>query len=240
MDTAPDTPDPRVREGREVARMFGAIAPTYDLLNHLLSINVDRVWRREAACALAPERGERVLDLCTGTGDLALALVRAGVRVVGADFSGPMLARAWRKAGREGVALELVRGDAQRLPFRDGAFAAASVAFGVRNFQDIPKGLAEISRVLAPGGRLAVLEFSTPRGRLFGPLYAFYFRRILPALGRLISKESGAYGYLPATVGGFPGPEPFAALLTSAGFRVESQRPMTFGIVHLHLARRDR
>lgn len=220
-----------------MSAMFAAITPTYDILNHLLSLNADRHWRAVAAKALRPGPEETVLDLCTGTGDLALALARKGAgRVVGVDFCRPMLARARKKATRKGVPLALAAGDAMGLPFREGAFQGASVAFGVRNFEDRGRGLQELFRVLAPGGRLAVLEFSTPTGRVFGPLYAFYFRRVLPALGRLLSGSSGAYAYLPATVGGFPSPEAFAMELRSAGFEPLGRDPLALGIVHLHRA----
>lgn len=238
MAAARRTPDPRERKGSDVAAMFGAIAPTYDLLNHLLSLNRDRAWRRVAAAALAPRPGWRILDLCTGTGDLGLDLALRGARVTGADFSQPMLARAREKARRSRAELALARGDAMALPFRDGVFHGASVAFGVRNFEDLRRGLGEIHRVLFPGGRLAVLEFSSPGGRLWGPLYRFYFRKVLPLLGRLVSGDSGAYAYLPETVGGFPPPEAFGEILREAGFRVELQRRLTFGVVHLHLARK--
>jgi demethylmenaquinone methyltransferase/2-methoxy-6-polyprenyl-1,4-benzoquinol methylase len=238
MAAARRTPDPRERKGSDVAAMFGAIAPTYDLLNHLLSLNRDRAWRRTASATLAPHPGWKILDLCTGTGDLGLELARCGARVTGADFSQGMLVRAREKALRAGACLALARGDAMALPFRDGAFHAASVAFGVRNFEDLRRGLGELHRVLLPGGRLAVLEFSSPDGRLWGPLYGFYFRKVLPLLGRLVSGDSGAYAYLPATVGGFPPPVAFAEILREVGFGVESQRRLTFGIVHLHLARK--
>lgn len=217
--------------------MFGAIAPTYDLLNHLLSLNVDRLWRHRAVEALHPRPGEVVVDLCTGTGDLALALGRRGARVLGVDFSRPMLERARRKGG--GRPFRWVLGDALRLPLRDRCADGITVAFGVRNFEDLPAGLQEMARVLKPGGRLVVLEFSQPRPGCFGFLYRLYFQKVLPAVGHVVSGVRGPYGYLPATVDLFPGPEAFAELLREAGFGAVVQRPLTGGIATLHAARRE-
>jgi demethylmenaquinone methyltransferase/2-methoxy-6-polyprenyl-1,4-benzoquinol methylase len=228
-------PDPARREGRDVARMFGAIAPTYDRLNHILSLNVDRLWRRRAVRALGAAPGSRILDVCTGTGDLALALLRsADVRVVGVDFSLPMLERAGAKKG--GGEFRRVQGDALDLPLRTAVADGAMVAFGVRNFQDLDRGLKELARVLRMGGRLVILEFSTPRGRLFGSLFRCYFQRVLPRVGRWVSGVEGPYGYLPASVGLFPSDEGLRGRLEDAGFAVESQRPLTGGIATLHVA----
>ncbi len=229
------SPDPARREGNEVARMFGAIAPTYDRLNHLLSLNVDRLWRRRAVKALSVRSGSWVVDVCTGTGDLALALLRRmDVKLVGVDFSLPMLRRAGTKsrAGRMG----LVQGDALDLPLRTAAADGAMVAFGVRNFQDVDRGLGELARVLRPGGRLVILEFSSPKGRLFGPLFRFYFLKILPWVGRRVSGVDGPYGYLPASVDLFPSNDALRGKLEAAGFSVESQVPLTGGVATLHVA----
>lgn len=217
--------------------MFGAIAPTYDLLNHLLSLNVDRLWRREAVRALDPRPGEVVVDLCTGTGDLALALARRGARVLGVDFSRPMVERALKKKPRGSLCLAL--GDALRLPLAESAADGVTVAFGVRNFEDLPAGLGEMARILKPGGRLVVLEFSTPRPGLFGALYRLYFQRVLPAVGRWVSGVRGPYGYLPATVDLFPDAPAFGDLLRKAGFERVVQRPLTGGIATLHTARKE-
>lgn len=232
-------PDPKTRPGNAVADMFGAIAGTYDLLNHLLSLNVDRYWRRLAVDALSPAREDVYLDLCTGTGDLALALLkRRQTRVVGADFSGPMLGIARKKAHRDGYDLPLARADALALPFPAETFDGVMVAFGVRNFQDLDQGLREMARVLKPGGKVAILEFSSPGRSVFGAFYSFYFRRILPLVGRLVSGKSGPYTYLPATVEDFPDAPALAARLEAAGLTVEAQRPLTGGIATLHLCAR--
>lgn len=232
-------PDPQTRHGRAVADMFTAIASTYDLLNHLLSLNVDRHWRNVTVRALALGREGLVLDLCTGTGDLALTLAkRTGARVVGADFSPGMLAVARDKIARRKLRLPLVRADALALPFATASFSGVMVAFGVRNFEDLDAGLREMARVLRPGGKLAVLEFSSPDRSLFGRLYQFYFRRVLPLIGRTISGTPGPYTYLPATVEGFPDAPAFAGKLRAAELEVLEQRRLTGGIATLHLARK--
>jgi demethylmenaquinone methyltransferase/2-methoxy-6-polyprenyl-1,4-benzoquinol methylase len=231
------------REAR-IRRMFGAIAPTYDLLNHLLSLNVDKLWRWRTT-RLVPPRGDApILDLCTGTGDLALAYDRAAhgrVPVVGADFCGEMLDRAIAKTARrrrEGQ-IRYVQADAQRLPFASDHFQIVCVGFGLRNVTDTDRGLAEMVRVVRPGGRVAILEFSRPRGRLFGRLYNFYFRRVLPWLGQLISRSRDeAYHYLPASVQEFPDGEALAERLRRHGLTDVAWRPLTFGIATLYTGTR--
>ncbi len=233
-DTPPGLPDPGRREGALVAQMFNAIAPTYDLLNHLLSLNVDRYWRRAAIRTLDPEPGRLYLDLCTGTGDLALALLRkAGARVLGVDFSRGMMLLARKKAGDE-PRLGLAQGDALVLPLAADSVDGLMVAFGVRNFEDLDAGFREMARVLKPGAPGVILEFSEPRGRFFGALFRFYFRRILPVLGRIISPSSGAYNYLPASVSRFPDAQGLRQRFEASGLRVRSQRPLTGGIATLH------
>lgn len=234
-----DAPDPRRREGEAVEGMFSAIAPTYDFLNHLLSFNVDRSWRRAAVKAAQASPGLTCLDLCTGTGDLAFELMkRVPAKAVGADFSGPMLLRARKKARAKKVPLRLVRADALRLPFADASFDRLLVAFGVRNFEDLERGFSEMARVLRPGGRAVILEFSMPERSLFGAVYRLYFGRILPLVGRWISGRRGAYRYLAATVEGFPPPAQLAERLRVAGLLPVEQRPLTGGIATLHVAQR--
>jgi demethylmenaquinone methyltransferase/2-methoxy-6-polyprenyl-1,4-benzoquinol methylase len=222
--------------------MFDAIAGRYDFLNHFLSAGIDRRWRRQAVRSLELTGSERVLDLCTGTADLAIAL-RTGrpgaARVVGVDFSGAMLAVGRDKLRRQGLAdrIQVVRADATRVPLPDGSIDAVTVAFGIRNVDDTAAACREMVRVLAPGGRLAILEFAVPTSRLFRPVYMWYFRHVLPRLGRLISRHDMAYEYLPASVGAFASSADFAAVLRRAGFVEVLARPLTFGSVVLYNAR---
>jgi len=228
--------------GAEVERMFSAIAPRYDFLNRLLSAGCDRLWRREAvrATGLPPEG--RLLDVCTGTADMALEAARQfpGARVAGVDFSAAMLDLGRGKAARAGCGgrIRLSVASAERLPFPEGAFDAATMAFGLRNIPDRGRALRELHRVLRPGGRAVILEFSTPPNPLFRPLYLWYFHRLLPRIGRWVSGHRSAYGYLPASVAEFPLPEGVAAWLGEAGFREVSYRRLTWGIVAIHVGRR--
>ncbi len=218
-----------------VRRIFTDIAPHYDRLNHLLSLNVDRRWRRSAVRMLEWEQapGGTYLDLCAGTLDLAAELARAPGfcgRVVGADFVIPMLKLGRGKASR----VSGVGADALVLPFPSGTFDGCLVGFGIRNLASIAAGLVEVARVLKPGGRLVVLEFSTPPGWPIRPLYQLYFRRVLPAVGRLISRNKTAYTYLPSSVAEFPDAPAFAKEMSARGFRAVGYRSLTFGIAMLH------
>ena len=222
--------------------MFDAIAPRYDLLNHVLSAGMDRGWRERAIDALDLPARARVLDLCTGTADLALAAVarHTDASVVGVDFAGEMLRLGLAKV--RGAALEprirLVRGDAARIPVGDATCDAATIGFGIRNVAEPQRALAEIARVLKPGGRLAILEFGQPRIPGLRTLYSWYFRYLLPQVGRLISKHQSAYSYLPASVGTFPPPAEFSQILAATGFSHVQAVPLTFGIVYLFVAER--
>lgn len=222
--------------------MFGEIAPTYDLLNRLLSLGIDRGWRRAGARLLLDAlRGRaegRLLDLATGTADVALAIrrqlgPRAGVKVTGADFAFPMLARAKEKIAQRRAGIGLVQADALALPFPPGVFDGVIIVFGLRNLEDRAAGLAEMARVLRPGGRLVVLEFGNPAG-LFGMAFQLYFRFLLPAVGRLVSGHPTAYRYLPETVGEFPPAEALSEMMRGAGFGNVAVLPLTGGIVQLH------
>jgi len=223
-----------------IANMFDAIAPRYDLLNHVLSAGLDVRWRNVAVDALDLAPGARVLDLCTGTADLALATVTRGrnASVVGVDFAAEMLRRGHEKVRQapEGRTIRLIRGDAARIPLADGCCDAATIGFGIRNVAHPDRALAEIARVLRPGGRLAILEFGQPRIPGIRTLYSWYFRYLLPLVGRLVSKHDSAYSYLPASVGTFPPPDEFARLMAATGFSQVRPVPLTFGVVYLYIA----
>jgi demethylmenaquinone methyltransferase / 2-methoxy-6-polyprenyl-1,4-benzoquinol methylase len=223
-----------------IAHMFDAIAPRYDLLNHVLSAGLDRGWRNRAIEALSLTGDARVLDVCTGTADLALAAVarRPGATVIGVDFAAEMLRRGLAKVQAAALdgRIRLVRGDAARIPVGDATCDAATIGFGIRNVAEPQRALAEIARILKPGGRLAILEFGQPRIPGIRTLYAWYFRYLLPRVGRLVSKHESAYSYLPASVGTFPPPSEFAKTLAATGFSHVQTVPLTFGIVYLFVA----
>jgi demethylmenaquinone methyltransferase/2-methoxy-6-polyprenyl-1,4-benzoquinol methylase len=238
----------------KIRSMFNNIAPSYDLLNHLLSANIDKYWRwrttrmvppvlsADSPGALRPSARQvaPILDLCTGTGDLALAYHKAAkgqVPIVGADFCHEMLVRAEAKARRKNIEqIRFLEADAQHLPFADDMFQITTVAFGLRNVTDTDKGIAEMVRVTQPGGRVAILEFSQPRGFLMGPIYRFYFRHILPRLGQMISRsKDNAYRYLPESVMQFPDGEALAERLRGHGLMDVQWHAMTFGIATLYV-----
>jgi demethylmenaquinone methyltransferase / 2-methoxy-6-polyprenyl-1,4-benzoquinol methylase len=226
-----------------ISAMFDAIAPRYDFLNHVLSAGIDRRWRARAIRSLRLTGRERVLDVCTGTADLAIAARTAtpgAARVVGVDFAGAMLDIGRDKVERAGLAGEvtLVRGDATRIPAADASVDAVTVAFGIRNVEDVPAACREMARVLRRGGSLAILEFAIPTMPVVRSAYLMYFRHILPAIGRLVSRHSAAYGYLPDSVGTFATPEQLMATLRASGFVDVVAVRMTFGIVFLYTARR--
>ena len=223
--------------------MFDAIAARYDLLNHLLSAGIDRRWRKLAIRSLALKGGERILDLCTGTADLAIAAVTArpsAGRVLGVDFAHAMLRVGQDKLRRTGLdrRVSLVRGDATRIPLGDECVDAVTIAFGIRNVEHTAAACDEIRRVLVPGGRLAVLEFAIPTVPVVRTLYLWYFNTVLPRIGQLLSRHSAAYGYLPASVGAFATPDEFVTILQHCGFVDVSAVRLTFGIVFLYTARR--
>ena len=224
----------------QVREMFDNIAPTYDTLNHTLSAGIDRWWRRVTVRTVLRGNPRRVLDIATGTGDLAIALARAaeGCTVTGADLSEGMLALAREKSQRAGTAgrTRFVRGDAERMEFADGEFDAVTVAFGVRNFGDLPTGLREMQRVLRSGGTVAVLELSIPRNPLIRWLYGLYSHSVMPLLGGAVSHDRAAYRYLPGSVEEFPSPERFADIMAAAGFADCKFRRLTFGTACLYTA----
>lgn len=234
-----DTPQSKKSQ---VRTMFDRIAPRYDLLNHTLSFNIDRLWRRRAVRILRRRNPEHVLDLATGTGDLAVALARGipGVRVTGVDLSEGMLDVARRKVAACGLGgrIELLQGDAEHLALADASVDAATVAFGVRNFGDLEAGLGELARTIRPGGAVVILEFSRPRNPLFRAVYEFYSGRILPRIGGAVSRDRRAYEYLPASVGAFPAPEDFMRLMERAGFRNCCARSQSFGIAQIYVGER--
>ena len=229
---------PAMPDGTTIQRMFAEVAPGYDRTNRALSLGIDRWWRRQAVRATGPAAGERGLDVCAGTGDLSTALQRAGAEVVGTDFCAEMLRIANGKSHCQGTAARPVRflaADTLALPFRDGAFDFATVAFGIRNVSDPVAGLREMARVVRSGGRVVVLEFCKPRLPLLGAAYRFYFRSVLPRLGSWVSgAKNGAYRYLHDSVMAFPERSDFLALMTQAGLVQPTVRLLTGGIAALY------
>jgi demethylmenaquinone methyltransferase / 2-methoxy-6-polyprenyl-1,4-benzoquinol methylase len=241
VGAAPEGAADQQSAARAVQQMFTAIAPRYDLLNHVLSFNVDRLWWRRAARTFADVLARpnvRVLDLCCGTGDMTFALRRQATdsaKIVGADFSHAMLQRASEKSS--GTTLRWIEADALSLPFPDAHFDLVTSAFGFRNLADYDAGLREIMRVLGPAGECGILDFGEPRG-IIGQLYGVYFKRVLPAVGTLISGVRGPYAYLPASVERFPEPAEMLERMRRAGFREATWTPYTFGIAGLYRGRK--
>lgn len=230
-------PHAQVDKAQRVQAMFDAIAPTYERVNRILSAGQDAHWRRRAVKLACVTPTDRVLDLACGTGDFARAFQKAEpALVVGSDFSQNMLRLAAQRSGSD---LRWCRGDAMALPFEDGAFTIVSCAFGVRNFQELLPGLREMYRVLSPGGRVIILEFSLPKSRFLGGIYLFYLRRILPLLARLISRDrTGAYSYLPSSMAAYADIHGMVQFLSSAGFVEIEHLSLTFGTVAVYLGRK--
>lgn len=221
----------------QVARMFDSISGNYDFLNHFLSLGIDIRWRKKAVKLLAPGNPKLILDVATGTGDFAVETLRLNpTKVIGVDISEGMLEVGRKKIRERGLdgRVELLFGDSENLPFEENKFDAVIVAFGVRNFENLEKGLAEMYRVLKPGGRMVVLEFSKPRMFPFKQLYNFYFTFILPKIGKLISRDPAAYTYLPESVQAFPDGDSFVGILNRLGFNDTSCKPLTWGISSLY------
>jgi demethylmenaquinone methyltransferase/2-methoxy-6-polyprenyl-1,4-benzoquinol methylase len=217
----------------QVARMFDSISNKYDFLNHFLSLGIDKGWRRKAINLLKPIQPKHILDVATGTGDFAImALSLNPDSIIGIDISEGMLDIGRKKIQRKRIAdkIALQSGDSENIPFEENKFDAVTVAFGVRNFENLKKGLTEIFRVIKPGGMVVVLEFSKPRKFPFKQLYNFYFKNVLPKIGRMVSKDKAAYTYLPASVEAFPDGEEFLTILTSIGFKNTACKNLTFGV----------
>ena len=227
--------DPR-RKRQFVRGMFDGIAGTYDLLNHLLSAGIDVIWRKRTVDLLRPEPGWHVLDLATGTGDLGFETAKRdpGIVVTGADVSVGMLRHGVDKERGRPECLDFLAGDAEQLPFPDASFDGVTIGFGIRNFAEIDRGLFEINRVMRPGGRLAVLEFSKPSTPLIRDIYFLYFKRILPLVGKLVSRDPKAYTYLYESVMLFPEGETFCQHLSEAGFESVEQVGLSFGIASIY------
>ncbi|MDM8173908.1 bifunctional demethylmenaquinone methyltransferase/2-methoxy-6-polyprenyl-1,4-benzoquinol methylase UbiE [Olivibacter sp. 47] len=241
MDSNTITPykDDKVGKKQQVATMFNNISKTYDFLNHFLSFGIDIIWRKKAIRSLRQLQPKKILDVATGTGDFAFEAINIlkPDKIVGVDISEGMLAVAKEKIAKRGVGnkFEVVLGDSEGLPFDDGSFDAVTVAFGVRNFENLEKGLADICRVLRPGGKAVILEFSNPKTFPMKELYSVYSRTLMPFFGRLFSKDREAYSYLPESVVQFPDGERFTTILDRVGFSKTVCRPQTFGICSIYI-----
>lgn len=222
---------------QQVEEMFDNISGNYDFLNHFLSLGIDYSWRKKVRKTIAKTGAQKVLDVATGTADLAIELIKIpGLKVIGVDISRGMLDKGDVKLAQKNLTdrITLIQADSENLPFQDGEFDAATVSFGVRNFENLQKGMTEMCRVLKPGGSLAVLEFSKPTNPIFSGLYWFYFKYVLPPLGKLISKDATAYTYLPQSVAAFPEGEAFVKVAKASGFSQVSFKSLTFGVCTLY------
>lgn len=223
----------------QVAQMFDSISERYDFLNHMLSMNIDKGWRKKVVKIATAEGPKQILDVATGTADLAIALTKAQPeKITGIDISNGMLEVGRKKIKEKGLTeiITLQQADSENLPFEDNTFDIVSVAFGVRNFENLEKGMSEIRRVLKPGGKALVLEFSQPTGFPFKQVYKFYFKNILPTLGKAISKDASAYTYLPESVNAFPYGQKFVDVLQKVGFKQNKFQPVTFGVATIYEA----
>lgn len=225
----------------QVEQMFDNIAPTYDRLNHILSFNIDRMWRRRVMRIVRRSHAQKIMDIATGTGDLAIAMAKRvdRIQILGIDLSEEMLRIAQQKIQKQGLEerIMLEKGDAENLHMvANESIDAVTVAFGVRNFENLEQGLSELYRTLKPGGKLVVLEFSTPRNRVVRWVYSQYSHRLLPRIGAMVSKDRKAYDYLPESVDEFPSPERFVEILRGVGFNGVIAKPQSFGIAHIYQA----
>lgn len=224
---------------QQVAEMFDNISARYDFLNHFLSMGIDKGWRRKVVRMIGAKKPSTILDIATGTGDLAIALSKIpNTQITGLDLSAGMLKVGEEKIAKKGLTtqISLQQGDSENLPFEDNSFDAITVAFGVRNFENLEKGLSEIYRVVKPGGTVAVLEFSQPTGFPFKQVYRFYFKFILPTIGRMVSKDDSAYTYLPESVDAFPYGDRFIQILNKLGFSQPVAKEVTFGVATIYTA----
>lgn len=225
----------------QVARMFDNISHRYDFLNHFLSMGIDRLWRKKAIKLLRPHAPAQLLDVATGTADFAIQAMELNPeKIIGVDISEGMLEKGRVKINQRGLSerIELITGDSENLPFSDNNFDAVTVAFGVRNFENLTRGLSEIFRVLKPGGRIVVLEFSRPRKFPMKQVYNFYFKAILPKIGRIVSKDQAAYTYLPQSVEAFPDGENFIKILRDVGFKNTTCKSLTFSISSIYIGQK--
>lgn len=240
--TATVVPDSSSQLGKkeQVAEMFNNIAGKYDFLNHFLSLGIDKSWRKKAIAEVASINPNRILDVATGTGDLAIAAANkiGGITVVGVDIADQMLEEGRKKIAERNLSkvISMNLGDSESLPFADNSFDAVMCAYGVRNFENLEAGLKEMQRVMRPGGKLAILEFSRPANFPIKQLYSFYFKNILPGIGGLLSKHKTAYTYLPESVNVFPDGDDFCKILTKCGFTGAKARPLTLGVTTLYTA----